>query len=353
MTPAVPPFTADMLPTPAPAFLAQHGLGGVATQGFVADASSRSYVRLIGARALLMDDRHDPAGFTAYLAISDHLNRLGLSAPRVRAADRDTCLALVEDFGDATYARCLAEGQDEAALYGLAVEALLHLHHAREGAALDRPRYDLGVHLDELSIFSQWFAPAVCPDIHLPAFDAEFRRLWTKALTPVASRHETLVLRDFHIDNLMLLPGRHGVARCGLLDFQDAMLGPCEYDLVSLLQDARRDLGPGLEEAMLDRYSAEAPAHLGGAEAIHQRYALLGAQRHARILGVFLRLDRRDGKPRYMAFLPRVLAQFRAAMTSAGLTEIAGFLDTALPGWTDRAARLAPVTLDPNGPSDD
>ncbi|WP_370274329.1 aminoglycoside phosphotransferase family protein [Pseudooceanicola nitratireducens] len=359
MTLASPPLLSDSLPAPAPAFLARQGMAGVPVQGFVADASARSYVRLVGKGALLMDDHHDPAGFAAYLAISDHLNGLGLSAPRVLAADRDSCLALVEDFGDATYARCLAEGEDEAGLYQLAVDALLHLHHAPQGAALDRPVYDRAVHLDELSVFSQWFAPALSPEIDVAFFDTEFLRLWSEALAPVDTRHDTLVLRDFHVDNLMLLSDRDGVARCGLLDFQDAILGPCEYDLVSLLQDARRDLAPGLEAQLLARYCAQAPAHLGGEAAIRQRYALLGAQRHARILGVFLRLDRRDGKPRYMTFLPRVLTQFQQALDDAGLTDIRDFLNTALPGWTKAATRLAPCsaptekTLQMNGSSDD
>ena len=337
-----------MTPSPAPdaltdnarAFLTRLGLEEAELQVFTADASTRCYVRVLGREALLMDDHHDPEGFAAYLRISAHLNGLGLSAPRVLEAEPGDCLALVEDFGDATYARCLAAGQDEAALYRLAADALLHLHHADGGGAIDRPIYDMSVHLDELTIFSEWFAPAVCPGLDVAAFDAEFRRLWAQALAPVADRHETLVLRDFHIDNLMLLEGRDGVARCGLLDFQDAILGPCEYDLVSLLQDARRDLGSGLEQALLSYYCDDAPGALGGAHAIRHRYALLGAQRHARILGVFVRLCQRDHKPRYLTFLPRVLGQFRQAMADAGLTDISDFLDTALPGWTETALTL-------------
>lgn len=354
MTLAAPsPLATGSLPASARAFLARHGLARARTRRLVADASTRSYVRLMGEQVLLMDDRHDPAGFDAYLAVSDHLNGLGLSAPRALQADTDACLALVEDFGDATFARCLAEGRDEGMLYRLAVDALLHLHHAADGAALDRPVYDMAVHLDELSIFSHVFAPAVHPDVDVALFDAEFRSLWAEALAPVATRRDTLVLRDFHVDNLMLLDDRTGVARCGLLDFQDAVLGPCEYDLVSLLQDARRDLGAGLEDRLLDYYCAHAPAHLGRADAIRQRYALLGAQRHARILGVFVRLCQRDGKPRYMAFLPRVLAQFRAALTAAGLTGISDFLDTTLPHWTETAAKPGSLASEPNGSSND
>ena len=143
------------------------------------------------------------------------------------------------------------------------------------------------------------------------------------------------------MDNLMVLDVRTGIRRCGLLDFQDAVRGPSEYDLVSLLQDARRDLSAGLEARMLARYVARAPGHLGAPDDIARRYALLGAQRHARILGVFVRLCLRDGKPGYLRWIPRVLRQFGTAMADAGLQDVAGLLDRALPDWRNRGERRA------------
>ena len=195
--------------------------------------------------------------------------------------------------------------------------------------------------MEELTLFTDWFAPAVRPDLDLPAFRARFLDLWQQALAPVDGRAETVVLRDFHVDNLMLLGERAGVARCGLLDFQDGLPGPCEYDLVSLLQDARRDLSGSLEQEMLAHYLQNAPRALGTPDAIRLRYHLLGAQRHARILGVFLRLCLRDGKPRYLAFLPRVAAQLQTALEAAGLGAIDAFLAAQLPGWQERAAVIA------------
>lgn len=324
-------------------FLAAQGRAHCEVQPLVADASARRYYRLEGAGLLLMDDGGDPEGFSAYGMLSRHLNALGLSAPRVVQADPEAGLALVEDFGEATYARCLSDGEDEAALYRLAVEALLHLHHAPKGNAVPRPAFDLGVYLDELTLFTDWFAPAIRPDLETDEFRNGFLDLWRQALVPVVGRAETLVLRDFHVDNLMLLSAREGVARCGLLDFQDGVPGPCEYDLVSLLQDARRDLSGGLEERMLVHYIDNAPVHLGAEQDIRRRYHLLGAQRHARILGVFLRLCRRDGKPRYLQFLPRVVTQFEAALDVAELTPIRAYLDAKLPGWGDKGRALASV----------
>jgi hypothetical protein len=327
------------------AFLAANGHSAPRLTAFASDASPRRYYRLEEQGALLMEDPTDPVGFAAYLRLSAHLNGLGLSAPRVLATDPQG-LALIEDFGDSTYANCLAAGHDEGALYELAVDALLHLHNDPRGRQIDQPRYDLARILDELHIFAEWFAPAVVPDHDAEAFAREWRRAWEVALAPVGARFDTLVMRDFHVDNLMLLEGRSGVARCGLLDFQDGVIGPCEYDLMSLLQDARRDLTPGLEATLLARYLANAPARLGRPEDIRHRYYLLAAQRHARILGVFVRLCLRDGKPRYLKWLPRVLRQFQTALKDADLGGISTLLDTRLPNWQAAAATL-PTRLKP------
>lgn len=335
------PPEAPRLEPPAVTFMARHGLVGLAPEALPGDASARRYWRLPGAGLLLMHDPSDPVGFSSYIRVARHLNGLGLSAPRVEGADPAICLALIEDWGDATYARQLAAGADEAALYTLAVDALLALHHAPEAAAIAQPAYDRATWLSELQVFCDWFVAALAPDLDRAAFTARFLALWDEALSEVVDRRETLVLRDFHVDNLMVLDGRSGVARCGLLDFQDAVLGPSEYDLVSLLQDARRDLPPGLEQAMLDRYCAAAPASLGGAEAIRARYHLMGAQRHARICGVFVRLCQRDRKPHYLHWLPRVLGQFETALQAAGLEAITALLADALPDWRARGVALA------------
>ncbi|TDK52400.1 aminoglycoside phosphotransferase family protein [Antarcticimicrobium luteum] len=333
---------ASAIAPPIASFLARHGHAGQPLEPLAGDASARRYFRLPGKGLLLMEDRSDPVGFAAYLRLSRHLLALGLSAPRVHGADPSTGLALVEDFGGGTYSTCLAGGADEGALYRLAVSALLHLHHDARAAAVSQPGYDLDTQLAEIDLFSQWFAPAVAgPGFDGGAFAARFRALWRAALAPQAARRDTLILRDFHIDNLMVLADRDGVRRCGLLDYQDGVIGACEYDLVSLLQDARRDLAPGLEAELLSLYMDNAPQHLGAVEEIRARYALLGAQRHTRIAGVFLRLSQRDGKPRYLRFLPRVLRQLETALGAAGLTEITDLLSRDLPGWRAEGARIA------------
>ena len=317
-------------------FLRGCGYGGVGCVALAGDASTRRYWRVVGRGVLVMADS-DARSFGDFLRVAGYLAGLGFSVPEIYEVDEGGGLALIEDFGDATYGRCLDAGVDAGVLYGLAVDVLLALHHHVDAVGVDFGFYDLAVYLDEVDLFSQWFAPKLADG----GFDSGvFRGLWAEVLGGVAEVPETLVLRDFHVDNLMYLPGRVGVARCGILDFQDAILGACEYDLVSLLQDARRDLGAGLEAEMLARYIAGAPAYLGGAAAIRQRYALLGAQRHARILGVFVRLAVRDGKAQYLKFMPRVLGQFERALKEAGCDAIADYLDASLPHWRVRGAEV-------------
>ena len=332
------------LEPPVATFLARHGHARANSAALPGDASARRYLRLEGAGLLLMEDRTDPVGFAAFLRIARHLNALGLSAPRVIGADPAVGLALIEDFGLTTYSAQLARGVDEEKLYRLAMDALLHLHGHALAADVTAPAYDLPTLLDELSIFSEWFLKALKPGEDISGFEQEFRTLWAKALEPLKNAPQTLVLRDFHVDNLMELEERSGVQRCGLLDFQDAVLGPAEYDLVSLLQDARRDLSGGLEAKMLAHYIERAPENAGGADAITHRYHLLGAQRHTRIAGVFLRLAKRDGKPGYLTFMSRVLRQMQAAFAAAQLHEIAEFIDRTIPEWRDAGAAIAKHT---------
>jgi aminoglycoside/choline kinase family phosphotransferase len=333
--------TPSMLKKPIATFLAQHGHSGADLVALPSDASPRRYFRLAGADRLLMEDRTDHVGFAAFIRLARHLNGLGLSAPRVVGADPTVGLALIEDFGTATYGKLLGAGRDEKALYELAIDALVHLHSAPTATAITVPAYDVALILDEVSIFSQWFVPVFAPLIDVVGFEATFRDLWGRALAPVLDAPKALVLRDFHVDNLMLVEGRKGVSACGLLDFQDGVLGPAEYDLMSLLQDARRDLADGLEDAMLRRYLDAAPSSCGTEDTILQRYYLLAAQRHTRLMGLFPRLNIRDNKPGYLNFMPRVAAQLHVAMRMANLSEISDFLDTTLPGWCDAGPAMA------------
>lgn len=288
-----------------------------------------------------MMQAHAPLKLAAPIAtfLARHLGNLELSAPRVYGADPSIGLALIADFGKNTYGALLEACHDEIALYALAVNTLAHLHNHPKATAVTV--YGPPSLLEEISVFSEWFVPAFRPDLDVAVFDATFRDLWAQALSPVEIAPVTLVLRDFHIDNLMLLEGCSGVAACGLLDFQDAVLGAPEYDLISLLQDARRDLATDLVQVMLKRYLAAVSPACGTANQIMQRYYVLAAQRHTRLVGQFPRLNLRDGKTGYLLFMPRIIQQMPIALADAKLHEIAEFLDTTLPGWRDAGPAMS------------
>lgn len=329
---------------PAAVFLARHGLADAPLERLRSDASPREYCRLAGEGKLLMEDRTDPVGYAAFIRLARHLKSLGLSAPRVYGSDPAVGLALIEDFGVNTYGALLANGHDETFLYRLAIDALVHLHSHPRACEVTVPAYDLDMLLEEISRFSHWLVPEIDPDLDVEHFDTGFRAIWRKALAPLADAPRALVLRDFHIDNLMLLDDRRGPAACGLLDFQDGVIGAAEYDLASLLQDARRDLPAGLEQAMLERYLTMVPGSCGSPDDILARYHLLAAQRHTRLMGQFVRLMRRDGKPGYLGFIPRVATQMQTALQAAGLAEVTDYLDARLPGWRDAGRRLATLS---------
>lgn len=312
------------------AFLQHHGWGGAQRGRLAGDASFRHYDRIAdGARrAVLMDAPPPQEDIRPFMRIARQLHALGLSAPGLLAADEDLGLLLLEDLGDDTYTRLLARGADEHALYALAVDALIALHRAPGAGPDGVPPYDDARLLTEATLLTDWYMPAVGLELSDTA-RADYAALWT-ALFPIARAvPETLVLRDFHVDNLMLLPERDGVKACGLLDFQDAVAGPATYDLMSLLEDARRDIDAGLIAAMRERWLAAFPEVDHAAFAAS--WAVLAAQRHAKVIGIFTRLCKRDGKPVYLTHIPRVWRLLQQALDHPVLAPLAGWLERHIP----------------------
>jgi len=288
------------------AFLAASGWGGAEPVMLAGDASFRRYYRLSdGSRRAVLMDAPPPENPAAYEHVAGILRGFGLSAPEIYAADREHGFLLIEDYGDASYTQLLAGGADEAALYGLAVDTLLALHRGVAAAGLPAlPPYDEARLLTETALLVDWYAPSVLGVPFSAAMRTEYLTRWRAVLPAAALSAMTIVLRDYHVDNLMLLADRTGVGRCGLLDFQDAVIGPATYDLVSLLEDARRDVPAALRTAMTERYLAAFP-DLDAAR-FRRSAAILAAQRNAKIIGLFVRLWQRDGKPQYLTHIPRV-----------------------------------------------
>ena len=316
------------------AFLAEAGWAAAERRPLAGDASFRRYerLRLDGATGVLMDapPPHEDVG--AFHRTERLLLSLGFSAPRPLAVDEDLGLMLLEDLGERTFTLALAEGADETALYRLATDLLVELHR-RAGADLvtggTLPPYDDRRLLDEAVLLTDWYLPAVCGAAPPAAVRDAYLEAWLSVF-PVARRiPDTLVLRDYHVDNLMLLDGRPGVSACGLLDFQDALIGPRSYDLVSLLEDARRDIPGPLAAAMLARYLAAFPDL--DPVAFKASYAVLGAQRNAKIIGIFTRLCRRDGKAGYLKHIPRVWRLLQGNLRAPELAPVKVWFDRHLP----------------------
>ncbi|MEO0823263.1 MAG: phosphotransferase [Pseudomonadota bacterium] len=316
-------------------FLAAAGLGGAALAPLAGDASPRRYHRLgtAGEPRVLMDAPPQSAGSMApFVAVTDWLRARGLSAPRIDAADLDAGLLLLEDLGDDLYAQLLARGAaEETALYAAAIDLLAHLAEAGDGSApAGIAPYDMAALEQEARLVTDWYAPGAGRPPAAQETEA-FLATLRAALSESAEARAVTVLRDYHAENLLWLPARPGHARVGLLDYQDALLGHPAYDLVSLLEDARRDTSDALQAAMLARYLDRAGLAGPEAEAFRAAYAALGAQRNLKIVGIFARLALRDGKPRYLALIPRVWGHLQRDLAHPALAPLAAAVSRLLP----------------------
>jgi aminoglycoside/choline kinase family phosphotransferase len=314
------------------AFLAASGWAGAARRRIAGDASLRRYDRLSrdGDSVVLMDAPPPEEDVRPFVAVAGLLRRAGLSAPQILAADEARGLLLLEDFGDDTYSRLLAAGAAEAPLYELAVDVLAALRRAVPAAAVAAlPAFDAPAILAGVERFVDWYWPAVAGAPASDTLRASFRGAWAEVLPRRHALPDGMALFDYHVDNLMLLRGRTGLAACGLLDFQGAVRAPLCFDLMSLVEDARRDLSPGLAPRLVARYRAAFPED--DAEAFATAWAVMGAQRHVRILGTFARLRARDGKAGYSRHMPRVWGYLEAAAAHPALAPVAAWLDAHLP----------------------
>lgn len=275
-------------------FLIDCGWGGARHVPLAGDASSRRYTRLVrdGETAILMED---PEGdVTLFARLARHLSGLGLSAPRILSEDGAAGLLLIEDLGDGLLARLATDARTERALYLVATEALVTLHRAPppEGLTIATPDHLTGM----IDLAFRHYTKA-------PKLLAQAQAALHPLLEQYARPAEVMILRDYHAENILHLPDRPGPAAAGLLDFQDALVGHRAYDLVSLLEDARRDVAEETRAACIAHYlhaTGEAPETFAAA------FAVLGFQRNLRILGIFARLARERAKPHYIDLIPRV-----------------------------------------------
>lgn len=347
-------------------FLKTAGLADAVRFPLPGDASTRRYERLTlpsGTSLMLMDQaasaesppadpswtpeqrvasgwnavaRLSAGRIEAFAAVADHLRGLGLSAPEIVAVDAPAGLAVLEDFGDALFARVIEAGEAEEPLYLAAVEALALLHAVEPPSHLTGPAgdwplltYDETALQGGADLFIDWL-PRLEPALNFDdAAVAGWRAAWAPVVARGAAGATVMAHRDYHAENLIRLPGRSGVAMVGMIDFQDAVRAHPSWDLHSLLQDARRDVSPALEARALEHYfslrpEVDRPTFL-------RDYAGLAALNEARILGIFARLIVRDGKPRYRAFMPRMWAHLNANLARPGLESVRDWFETHVP----------------------
>lgn len=314
------------------AFLAQGQWASARRTHLAGDASNRRYERLLledDAPTVLMDAPPEKGeDIRPFVDVTERLRQAGFSAPEIHAQDPDTGLLLLEDLGDAIYSRVVeARPDDEDKLYAAAIDLLATLHRLPQAVEGLSP-YDASVYRREAALATDWYMPAVNGRPTPDALRAEYLDLIEAACAPHTPVPPVCVLRDYHAENLVWLPDRDGHARVGLLDYQDALAGHPAYDVVSLLEDARRDTTEDLQAAMFTRYVTASGAD---PEEFRAAYAALGAQRNLKIIGIFTRLWVRDGKPQYLDLIPRVWAHIERDLRHPDLAALRDWVARHLP----------------------
>lgn len=346
-------------------FLVAAGWGHVIHQPFPGDASTRSYRRLVRGdqTAILMDapagaeapacppgatpDERAALGYNAlarlagpnlaaFAGLTEALTMRGFSAPRILAADLPRGFLLLEDLGDSLFARAIPAGADEFTLYASAIDTLAAIYRSSFSSDLSAyggswriMDYDTPALLAETELFLDWFVERHLNRRISEAERGDWRRIWQQSFEALSTEATGLALRDYHAENLIWLPDRDGPARTGMIDYQDALFVHPAYDLVSLLEDARRDVPAELAAEMKARFIRS--AHLSDTDAFDSAYSALGAQRNAKILGIFVRLAVRDQKPKYLDLLPRVARHFLTDISHPEVSELAKLIHHLAP----------------------
>jgi len=309
-------------------FLKKCRLGKIERVKIPGDASFRRYERIFAEKKnyILMDAPPATEDVKPFIKVADILRNLDLSAPEIAFKDIKNGLLLLEDLGNKKFNTIFKEklGREEG-LYLKAIEVLLHIYKKRQ--KFDIPEYNKEKLLQEAMLFVEWYLP-LFGDFNsekIKDITEEYRELVLEVIGKLKFPNDVMVLRDYHADNLMLLEERTGIKNVGLLDFQDALMGNVTYDLVSLLEDARRDVHPQTQNKMIDYFIEK--SELDRDDFLND-YHILGAQRNLKIIGIFSRLKVRDGKEVYIPLIPRVQEYLKQDLKHPAMKELKEFLET-------------------------
>lgn len=312
------------------AFLAQNNLSSGIIEKLPQDASFRSYFRIKqdGKSTILMDADTTKEDVKQFVKVASFLAKNKFSVPEVIAADEKKGFLLLEDFGDDTFAKLLIkEPERETELYEKAIDLLIALHKVQAADNL-LPYFSDEVILEEAKIFTDWYVPTLFNETVSKKSLEEYEIIYRHLFQYVRLIPETNVLKDYHSENLMWLDDRNSINKVGLLDFQSAMVGSPIYDIVSLLEDARRDVSQDLTQAMINRY-LEARPEISRKNFL-ATYAILSAHRNLRIVGVFARKATRDGNSNYLKYLPRVWGYIEKNLRHPLLVPFKSWLDKVI-----------------------
>jgi aminoglycoside/choline kinase family phosphotransferase len=315
-------------------FLNNNDLGHARREKLKSDASFRHYERIYTDEKsiMLMDAPPPKENISPFINIDNYLRRRGLGAPEIFAFDEANGLMLLEDFGNDSFTSVLSGNSEiscnhsELELYTAAMDVLIQLD--RSTLPAKTPDYDGELLMKECKLLVEWYLPNVSEKATQTAVD-EYLAIWDKLLHFPKVGEDVVVLRDYHADNLMWLPNRTGVQNVGLLDFQDAVIGSPVYDIISLLEDARRDVSKPVVDACIKHYLANRKSI--DKQDFLATYAILAAQRNSKIVGIFARLAVRDSKPRYLHYLPRVWQHLEKGLKHPALAELEQWFDKVLP----------------------
>lgn len=325
-------------------FLKEHGWDGVEHQLLVEEGSARKYYRLRkDDKTVVLLDSPNPNAPQERLAnvvtYSKALNDIGLRAPQVIAVDLQNGFALIEDFGDAVAGALFDAGIDKKDILSDSMDALIHLHRNLDTDTIPTLGNDLDYYLWENPYFTNWFWPARNHYETPPDISAEYLSLWKKLLTEMPQIKKSMVMTDFHAPNIMVLDGQ-GKNRIGIIDFQDSILGSPVYDVMSLLEDDRRDLSDDIGLVLRARYR-EAMKDVIDPELFDLHYAVYSAQRHAKNMGNFVRIAVQKNAPRWLDYIPVATKWFDRALHSHPYLEpMKKWFDKHSPDYNDKLENI-------------
>ena len=305
-------------------FLNENNLANCLIKPIPQDASSRKYYRIHNKNLLLMISSSNKNKNYEFIKISKYLKAIGLSSPEIIKADHKKGFFLIEDFGDLTFSKAMKNNISEELLYSNAIQCLSTIHNY--SLDINVPVYNYKYLIDEVNLFPEWYLKEINIKINNLIMH-EWQTAWIKILNKLDNNK--LVLRDFHADNLFWLPDRSNIKKIGLIDFQDALIGNEAYDISSLLEDVRRDVSERTKEISIQKFIDI--NKINNKKEFMQNYNILTAQRNAKIVGLFIRLTRRDKKFNYLKLVNKAMKIFLESANEAELKDILIWIEKYIP----------------------